>query len=524
MPWLCARALSYWHADGVPLFDSLNLSLDAFRTGIVGANGAGKTTLLEILAGRRPPSAGTVTATARRELLSQHEEGRRNPEVSVADWLGVAGVLEALRTLDLERIGDDWNAPDRARAALDAIGLSSIALDRPASTLSGGEQTRVRLAGCLLKEPDVLLLDEPTNHLDREGREALLAWWRTWPGRILVASHDRELLGHCDEIWELGPRGLRGYGGDYARYVDEKTRETAAAQRGAANARAELDRARAAQSAAVEKQKKRAERGRKQSERSNEPKIFRGWQKERAQNTLARKSGVHEDRVARARSTWDDARAEVHERPALRLDFEPPDSKSKSLVEARGLVLRLPDGTPLWKEPLSFSLRAGDRMALTGANGSGKTSLLRAILSSQTEGLEVRTRRVGYLDQSLATLDDQATLLENLLRAEPRLGETTARIRLGRLGFAQEQALKLAASLSGGERVRLSLGCLFAPAPELLLLDEPSNHLDLESLATVEEALREYPGAILVASHDRAFLEALGVTSELTLRSPPRLC
>jgi ATPase subunit of ABC transporter with duplicated ATPase domains len=530
---LGAAGLSYALPDGTPLLSDLTFHLAPGRTGLVGRNGVGKTTLLDLLAGVRAPSGGRVLRTGRVAYLPQ---SAALPEgASVADALGVAGPWAAHERIgrgegtlvDFDRVVACWDLPDRVAAALARTGLSDLPPERPLATLSGGEAMRVRLAALLLQDPDTLILDEPTNHLDAEARQSVYDLVAAWPRHLLVVSHDRGLLERVDRIAELTPAGLRLYGGGFTFYQEQRRTEAEAAHRAAAEAEKQLREAERAAREARERQARRAASGLKRGRRTGVGKMAAGNLKRDAENTAGRLGGRHERIVEQAQDRAAEAQALRPEDRAIRVDLAAGAIPAgKRILEASGVRYHYP-GTEadVWPEPLSFRVLGGERVALLGPNGSGKTTLvdlLRGLLVPTSGALYVGTRRLTVLDQRVALLDDEASLLENLRRAAPARPEHEVRVLLGRFLFEGEAVFKRAGVLSGGERLRAGLLCALVAdqAPDLLVLDEPTNNLDLASLEEVASALRGYRGTLLVISHDRAFRKDIGIEREIALQAP----
>lgn len=502
---LFAEGVSAVLPDGSSLFEPIDLSLPRGMTGLVGPNGSGKSTLLEILAGLRLPERGRVVRHGTVGFLPQATLLRPGDTA--------AGLLAA------------GSAPGwRVERALSGAGLSEIELDRDARTLSGGETTRLRLARLLLEEPETVLLDEPTNHLDEEARSAVHGFVATFPGAVLVATHDRALLALAERIAELRGGGLRLYGGGWSGFLEARRAEREAAQRGVRSAEQGLDAARRAALEAQERQARRSASGRREATRGGLPKTVRGAMKRSAQRTAGRLKGVQGERVEAAASALARARAGTPDDPRIVVDLETTRVPArKRLVAFEGVNVRLPAAW-LWASPVTFEVVGPERIWLRGANGSGKSTLF-ALLSGRVPDsgtLRVGAERVARLDQDAGVLGGEGTLADVLRRHAPGRAEHERRVLLGRFGFVQEAAGKPVAALSGGERIRAGLATLLAAdqAPEILLLDEPSNHLDLPGLDAVASALSAFRGALLLVTHDAAFAHDVGVTRELRL--PPR--
>jgi ATPase subunit of ABC transporter with duplicated ATPase domains len=516
--------------DGRPLFKDLDLHVGPGRTSLVGANGVGKSTLLRILGGALPPHAGSVSAGGTVLLLPQDLAPLRGGSVASvleleapwAAWTRVCAGKAEQRDQDV--LADHWDIEERIAEILRAAGLRGLDPDRPCATLSGGEMLRLAFAGLAARDPDFLLLDEPTNHLDAQARDAFLDQIAGWKKGLLVASHDRALLRKMDRILELSEKGLAAYGGGYDDFAAMRLTEERAARAGLEAAEARLARDRRGKREALERQERRSRRGARQAETANMPKILLGARKRRAEGTASRLRDVHSRRVEASEETLLEAKDRVRESATIRIDLgSGPAPARKLLFAAEGVNLALPQGGMLWEEDLDLLMRGEERVALTGPNGSGKSTLIRMITGAcpPSRGrVSLGTDRIRVLGQELDFLDPVLTVLDNV-RAFARAGlaEHDLRIRLGRFRFEGDAAFKPAGALSGGERMRAALACLLAgdDMPQLLILDEPTNNLDFAAREALESSLSGFRGGLLAVSHDREFLEALGVDREARL-------
>jgi ATPase subunit of ABC transporter with duplicated ATPase domains len=509
--------------DGQPLFEGLSLALGREAIGVVGRNGCGKSTLLRAIAGEIAPASGAVRRAGSVGLLSQAADESLN----LAEALGAAEGLARLHRLEagvgsLEDAAEtDWTLQQRLETALAEVGLSDQPLDRRIAALSGGERTRVGLARLLIKAPDVLLLDEPTNNLDAEGRAAVERLLSDWRGGLVIASHDRALLERVDRIVELAPTGVTVFGGPWSAFVQARDAALLRAENEAERTAQALKRVERDVQKAREQQDRRDKAGRAKRAKGDAPKILLDAKAQRAERTAARGAHLGERLVGDQAAAVQEARARVEVIAPLSIDLPRcglPAGKLLLSAEAVGVAF---DGRQLFG-PLSFELRGPERLAISGRNGAGKSTLLKLISGAlaPTQGtLRRMTERIAVLDQHAGLLDPCETLLANLKRLNPGLSDNAAHAVLARFAFRNRAALRLAGDLSGGERMRASLACAFArpQPPELLLLDEPTNHLDLTSVETLETALAGFDGALVVVSHDDAFLRALGVRRSLVL-------
>ncbi|GLZ06917.1 ABC transporter [Actinomadura sp. NBRC 104412] len=517
-------AVSFAWPDGTVVLDGLDAAFGQGRTGLIGLNGSGKSTLLRLVAGELRPTSGTVGVSGEVGYLPQ--DLPLGTARTVSDLLGVTGVRRALHAIEqgeateenFTAVGDDWDVEERARAELDRLGLAHVGLDRTVATLSGGETVMVGLAARFLARPDVLLLDEPTNNLDLDARRRLYEAVESWPGVLVVVSHDRELLERVDEIADLRDGSVRVFGGTLSAYEELLEVEREAAERAVRAAEGEVRRQRRELDEAHVKLARRARYGTKMYESKREPKIVMGARKRAAQVSAGKHRIMHEERLADARERLAEAEDAVREDAGIRIDL--PATR----VPAGRTVLTL-TGLDAPEPPALAELvvRGPERIALTGPNGAGKTTLLRAILG-QDEGrtgltAETTVEGVRYLPQRLDVLDDTLSVAGNVRAAAPSAPVNRIRAGLARFGFRGDRAERAAGTLSGGERFRAVLASLLLaePAPQLLLLDEPTNSLDLNSVRRLAEALDAYQGALIVVSHDVPFLREIGITRWLRM-------
>ncbi|MDN7490296.1 MULTISPECIES: ABC-F family ATP-binding cassette domain-containing protein [Burkholderia] len=517
--------VSFRFDDGFTLFDSLDLSIDRTPTGIVGRNGIGKSQLAQLIAGYCAPSAGTIERhTPVVYVAQQHDYGGVSAgSRTVAQIAALDAPLGALARLadgraephDFDLIGDRWDLAERLRTALDAAGLDDVQPDTPAQALSGGQLARVALIGALLSGAGLLVLDEPTNHLDASGRAWLRAALDGWHGGLVIVSHDRALLADVQRIVELTTQGVRSYGGNYALYRAQRDAEQDAAQSALDNARAERGRVR-----------RRLEQEHDTIQRHAAASL-------RDAKTANLSSGAKQSRKGAARSIMGTVRRHQNEfkatldervqEAAARVEADAPVlvSLPGTEVSARRQLFTLDRAQLPWRiagdaDAITWSASGPVRIALTGPNGCGKSTLLRMLAGELSPRSGACTTHVSaaYLDQRLALLDPDRSIVEQLGLLDTPLAEGDLRSRLALLQLDAVRATQPARQLSGGERLKAALACaLWRGTPaQLLLLDEPTNHLDLESVRAIEAALAGFPGAIVVASHDPAFLAALDPT------------
>ncbi|MFB9268866.1 ABC-F family ATP-binding cassette domain-containing protein [Bradyrhizobium erythrophlei] len=512
--------------DGRSLLSNISLSFGPERTGLVGRNGIGKTTLLALIAGARPPHSGTVSVEGRVGVL--HQTVQVKHDETVIDLFGARQALVAQRRAEqghatTEELADvDWTLEGRIASALGRVGLDD-ALDAPLATLSGGQNTRARLAALIFAEPDFLLLDEPTNNLDREGRKALINLIAGWRHGAIIVSHDRELLEAVDAIVELTSLEARRYGGNWSQYRDRKAVELAAARRDLADAEkrvADIDRK---ERQTAERKARKDGAGNRKRAKGDMPRIVAGLRKDRSEDTSGENARLAERRRTQAQEAATAARKRIEVLQPFSVHLP------STHLPAGKTVLRIEDASVGYRpdEPilrnLTLSITGPERVALVGPNGSGKTTLLKLIGGDlpPAAGTVQVAPDFAMFDQTVSLLDASSTILDNFKRINPEASENECRAALARFMFRADAALQTVACLSGGQLLRAGLACVLVGStpPPLLILDEPTNHLDIESIEAVEAGLRAYDGALLVVSHDEAFLEAIAITRRLDLAS-----
>ena len=511
--------------DGHDLFHNLDLTFGPERTGLVGRNGTGKTTLLRLVTGDLAPQVGTVSVDGRIAVLRQSV--RPGPDETVGDLFGVRDGLALLARAERgeadadELATADWTLESRMAAALGELGLD-VPADTPLLALSGGQATRAALAALTFAEPDFLLLDEPTNNLDRDGRDAVRGLLDRWKAGAIVVSHDRDLLDTMDAIVELTSLDATRYGGNWTHYRERKALELAAARHDLADAERHAHEVRRSAQVAAERQARRDSAGRKMASRGGVPKIILGGMKESAENTGAAGRRLAEKQGREAEQAAGLARQKIEILQPMTVNLPSTGlAPGKTVLRLAAVTAGYLPGQPVLRG-FSVTLIGPERVAVTGPNGSGKTTLLSLVtggLAPMSGTVEVMTR-FAMLDQRVSVLDPALSIADNFARISPGADITTCRAALARFMFRADAALQRVGTLSGGQVLRAGLAAVLgASPPPLLILDEPTNHLDIDSIEAVEAGLRAFDGALLVVSHDEAFLEAIGITRRIALGS-----
>lgn len=524
-PFLALERVSFRLPDGRSIFSNLNEQFDHRPTGLVGRNGVGKTVLARLLAGELEPSSGRCLRSGSVRLLGQRAAWDVGAGATVAGLAGIQPVLDAITRIeagsieasDFEQVGERWDIAEHLQRALDRHGLGHLDSSTPVSTLSGGEAVRVSIVGALLSTADFLILDEPSNHLDQPSRQALVEQLRAWPRGLLVISHDRQLLAGMARIVELSSLGLRSYGGGYAFYAEQREQEQQLAREQLDRCRLERLRQERSLRDQQERQERRLARGKRQAAHANQAKVLLGQQKARSETSTGKLKEQH----ALARQRMDEqvllARQQVRADEIISVHAAPiAQAAQRRVLELQGVVLPFVSGV---LRHIDLTVLGRQRVGVLGPNGCGKSTLLQVMAGRlrPEAGICRTVTGAAYLDQQHDELNPQRSALDQLQSVRPGTPPAEARMRLAQLGLEADHVLRPSSELSGGERMKAALACvLYAdpPAP-LVLLDEPSNHLDLPSLQALELMLSHHAGALVVVSHDRVFLDRVGLTHRL---------
>ncbi len=454
------------------LLSGVDLSIEpGERIGLIGRNGTGKSSLLKAIAGQIALDAGEIRRASGVRVAYLPQE----PDFDAGDTIREAVARPLRAELDEH---DAWTAEHRVDAALSRFALQG---DRAVDTLSGGMRKRVALAREMVREPDLLLLDEPTNHLDIDAIVWLEGVLRAHRGALLMITHDRRFLDAvATRILELDRGQLRSYPGDFATYLKRKADELAAEA---------LERERFDKLLSQE-----------------EVWIRKGVEARRTRN---------EGRVRRLQALRAQREARRERLGSTRLEVDAGERSGKRVAELRHVTVAFGDHVVL--RDVSAIIQRGDHVGIVGGNGAGKTTLLRTLLGeippTQGEVLLGTQRQVAYFDQLREQLDPQASVVDTISPGSEWIEIAGQRIHvmsyLERFLFDPARARSPVRTLSGGERNRLLLARLFARPANVLVLDEPTNDLDIDTLELLEELLNEYTGTLLLVSHDRAFLDAV---------------
>lgn len=571
--------VTYAWSDGTVALSDVSGAFGGGRTGLVGRNGSGKSTLLRLIAGTLVPASGSISTAGRVDLLPQQltlDTGRR-----VADVLGIAPVLDAVRAIErgdvaerhFDTVGDDWDVEARATAALAEVGLPNRALDRRVGELSGGEAVLAALVGVRLRGAEIALLDEPTNNLDRDARARVHELVRTWRGTLIVVSHDVALLEELDDTAELYEHELSVFGGPYSAWKAWLDTEQAAAVQAETAARQLLRREKRDRQRVESAIAMRNAHGKKLAAKKAAPKIVLGAMKRSAEVTAGKLRVEANEKVEAARAAVDTAGRRVRDDDTVHIDLPDPgvgtgrriatigdgerswtiqgperaalvgpNGAGKTTLLERLVASAAGDGVPYsvsagagrvpgagsarvvgdaWSPGLYSERGAAPAVPFSGDDGADPAEAGPDAASSRSSvRAEAHTDRIGYLSQRVDGLDEAASVLANVRAGAPGVGDAELRNRLARFLIRGDTVLRRVSALSGGERFRVALARLLLadPAPHLVVLDEPTNNLDLDTVDQLVDAVSAYRGAVLVVSHDDAFLERIGPDLTLELR------
>ena len=506
---------------GDTLFGPLSLTLEPSLCALVGRNGSGKTRLLRLLAGLDEPATGHIERFGSHAWVAQQHV--ISSQTTLAELLGYDAIFTARKRIDsgdyqpddLALLDGYWDIVERLSEAFINATLPPFEPDKPAIELSGGERIRALLCGAFTAGADFLLLDEPTNHLDRQGRAWFYDQLSRYQGGVLVASHDRELLEQVPRILELSASGLRSYGGNYADYQAQRDAEQQAARAALEHAATERKRTRARMQKEHDDSQRRSAKTLRTVDTLNIASFERVKYKGAAKERIGTWKKQHSEQNEALNAAVNKARERVEDgNPVM---FTLPGSQipeGKQVLVLEDLVLQ---HVPV--PPLNWRMDGPMRVALKGPNGCGKSTLLKTLLGevAPRSGSCKVSVSCAYLDQHLSRLDLSQSVMTHLNLSHTPLEEGVLRTRLAQLQLGADKVMLPLAALSGGERLKAALACVLwgAEATQLLLLDEPTNHLDLASVQAIEAALAGFPGALLVVSHDEAFLSGLTLTHEL---------
>lgn len=516
--------ISYLHANKELLFDGITFTVNNHeKIALIGNNGVGKSTLLKIISGELKTSEGAITTNAAPYYVPQIF-GQFN-HLTIAQALKVEDKLQAFQEIlngnvseeNLNILNDDWTIEDRCNEALQYWDLLDLKLDQKLESLSGGQKTKVFLAGISIHEPELVLLDEPSNHLDSAGRKLLYDFIKNASAALIIVSHDRKLLNLLNSVYELNRHGITVYGGNYDFYTEQKQIENNALSQDIQSKEKALRKAKEKERETLERQNKLDSRGEKKQKKAGVSRIMMNTLRNNAENSTAKTKGVHAEKIGGISKDLQDLRSALPEIDKMKFGFDKTDlHKGKILFTATNINHAFGE-QQLWKNPLNIQIKSGDRIAIKGLNGSGKTTLIKMItgkLEPKTGIIYKAEAKIIYIDQDYSLIENQLTVYNQTQKFnDSGLEEHTIKMKLNKFLFSQNDWDKPCSALSGGEKMRLLLCSLTinTKGPDIIILDEPTNNLDIQNIEILTAAINEYQGTLIVVSHDDLFLEEIGI-------------
>ncbi len=495
--------VSYTLPNGDELFSNISYNFTSSeKAAIVGDNGVGKTTLLNIIAGKLEATSGSVKRHAAISYLKQDINSIKGSVRDVID--------------NGELINNSWEMEPDILKMVEFI-YSDDRLDDDFSSLSGGEKQKILIAKAFLSDADIIFFDEPTNNLDKSSKKNFFNLIENYANGIVIVSHDRELLNRMDTILELTANGIKSYGGNYDFYMEEKRKERQNLEERKSEYESKLSKLNT-QKIKNSIQKERGRKyGEKEIDNNRYPRIMANSLKGKAEVSAGKKDREFDSKIKDHKSELSDIRTSLRDERIKIAAIEKPFIK-KTLLEINNLEFSYGDNKIL--SGINLIMSGADRLLIRGDNGSGKTTLIKLITGElKPEAGEVKLNGdVIYLNQTLSLLDREESVVDNILNYTS-LTKTESYYVAADFKFKKDDASKLVKHLSGGELLRATLAVILGSKkqPQLIILDEPTNNLDIKSIDILEDALVQYQGAIIVVSHDRAFVGNLNITKELSL-------
>lgn len=500
------------------LFQNLNFSLYPHQaSALIGQNGQGKSLLMQLLQGFQSEnfqSSGQIIWNLPYAYLPQFY---RLQAQNIAQALGIEHLHQAFQRIklglgsleDYESVEGAWHLPGEWENSLSQANLPTD-LDFPTIKLSEGQKTRLALCALFQKKNHYLLLDEPSNHLDQASRLWLQQSILKHPAGVLVISHDRNLLEYMQHIYALNVHGIQHIHGNYKVYQQHINLQTKALNQTVEQQKRQLKQLKQQQHQSLMKAQKRQHQGQRLRENTSQAKILLDFKKEQSGQSLAKLKDQQNRQVLAAQQQLSDARNQQVHVKHQKLQFISSPHKTGELIRFNNFILPFAS-----QSPIHFSLKAGEKLHLLGNNGAGKSTLLKMIAHQKfTDNDQVFiTGHVVYLDQNFSFLDPKCNAIENLKAFNVGYSDTEWRNLLGQLRLGGDKAILAVEHLSGGEKLKIALLALSQSEHtiDLLLLDEPENHLDIDSRELLADTIQDFSGAVILVSHDSHFVEDCGI-------------
>lgn len=527
---LILQNISYTHPNKNLLFENINLTVSRHeKIALIGNNGSGKSTLLKLIAKELQPLSGELFLETEPYFVPQIF-GQYN-DLTIAQALKIEHKLNALQEIltgnvteeNYTTLDDDWTIEERCNEALKHWQLTNLNWSQKMETLSGGQKTKVFLAGISIHQPEMVLLDEPSNHLDVAGRQLLYDFIQSTQSTVIMVSHDRKILNLLPKVAELGKRGITIYGGNYDFYTEQKQIENNALNQDLQSKEKALRKAKEKERETLDRQQKLDSRGKGKQEKAGVSRIMLNTLRNIAENSTSKLKSVHTEKIGGIREELQELRSALPDIDKMKFGFDNSSlHKGKILIKAHELNFSY-NNQPLWEDPLSFEITSGERLVLEGLNGSGKTTLIKLILGK----LEAKTGEIYRADNQTVYIDQDYSLIDNRFKVYEQaqqfnvsaLQEHEIKIRLNRFLFTKDDWEKSCSALSGGEKMRLILCCLTInnQSPDIIILDEPTNNLDIQNIEILTAAINDYEGTLIVVSHDETFLDEIKIEQTIQI-------
>jgi len=507
------------------MFKHLNFSLESNQvSALIGRNGQGKSLLMQML--NETLALDSVVASGQISWHVKHAylpQLHRLTALTIAEALDILDIYDAFKRVeqgnadfdDYDLLEGKWDLPILWNNLLESAGLPTD-LDFPVKNLSEGQKTKLALSCLFLKSDHYLLLDEPNNHLDQQSRQWLIDHLKKHPAGSLIISHDRALLNEVDHIYHLNEHGLHHTTGNYEKFYGQYQTNIAALEQSIQQNQREVKHMKQKQHDVLMKAQKRERAGNKLRESNSQAKILLDFKKEQAGQSIATIQSQHQRQISNSQNDLKDKKLLLETVKPQQFFFPSFHKKSGEILRIKKLKLK--HGT---QNPIDLAVQAAQKIHIKGQNGIGKSTLLKAIHAQNNQPCDSIHLSVEcfYLDQNFSFLCDEMTVIENLTHMNNELSELEWRNLLGQLRIRGDKGTQLLSQLSGGEKLKVALLALsqIKPTPELLLLDEPENHLDIESRELLANALQSYEGAVLLVSHDQQFVESSGINESFSL-------
>ncbi len=527
---LTIQNLTYSHPNKDILFQNINLTVNQHeKVALIGDNGTGKSTLLKIIAKELFSEKGTVSIDTATFYMPQLF-GQFN-ELTISEALQVDSKLKALKAIlngntsekNFELLNDDWNIEERCYEALSYWKLDGLELNQKMRNLSGGQQTKVFLSAMQIHPSRLILLDEPSNHLDLNSRKLLYNYVLSGNSTMLIVSHDIQLLRLVDSTAELSAKGITKYGGNYDFYVEQKQIETNALFDNLKSKEKELNKAKEIQRKTLERKNKSDAQGKKKQKNAGVSKMAMNTMRNGAEKSTTKVKGIHNDKISHISNDLHLLKRQIPGDNKIKFNFDDSQLHKGKILAAANDINFAYDKNNLWNKELNFTIRSGERIVFTGNNGSGKTTLINIVigkLEPTIGSIKRAVRNIVYIDQNYSLLEDERTIYEQAQHFNINLlEEHEVKIRLDRFLFSRDEWDKTCTCLSGGEKMRLMICCLniFNKSPDIIVLDEPTNNLDITNTMILSNAIKEYEGTLLVISHDEHFLQNVNISRTIEL-------